>query len=177
MPRYRVLLYILIGVCFGILDWHIPNITIFLFPQTAWGHPMVSILSLLWIYQLWLVPAIPVAIYETQTSLKLWKAGTAVVITWLCGLAGYYLYYAYLLAFVGLNQMEHLLLSAPHDALFWQDWRNTFQSLLLGQWLEWTPIAVVGRGSVGVTTGWLYQRLWQHGQQHTIAPTRTERLS
>lgn len=160
MQRYRLLVYSFVGILFGIVDWYMPDVTLYIVPPTLLSNPVVVFLSLAWIWSVWLLPAIPIAVYEMWASQQIWAAAGAVILTWLCALTGYYAYYVYLLAFVGLNQMEMLLVSARHDPLFWQAWPSTFRTLIVGQWLEWSPVAIGGGAVAGITTGWLYQK-WQ----------------
>ena len=165
VQRYRVLFYVLVGILFGVLDWYMPDLTMYIVPPTLLNHPIGMLLGLAWLWGVWLLPAIPIALYEIRASQRVWAAALAVILTWLGALTGYYAYYMYLLAFVGLNQMEMFLWSARRDPLFWQAWPSTFRTLMLYQWLEWSPVAVIGGAGVGGTIGWLYQK-WQ--RQHSI---------
>jgi hypothetical protein len=157
-PSRRWLIYSLVGTLFGVVDWYVPNVR-FLVAEGLWAHPAIAFFGLVFVWGVWLVPALPIAVYETRVSQRMWSAAGAVVATWLVALTSYYLFYACLLAFVGLHQMELLHISAWHDPYFGQYWRDAFPSLILDQWLEWSPVALIGGTIVGWSTSWLY-RLW-----------------
>jgi len=159
-------MYALSGVIFGIADWHYPSILhAFVFPNVS-VMPLGLVIELLLTYGIWLVPALPIAWYESAQTRRPSLAAWAVILTWMSALVSYYLYYTVLLAFIGLPQLEQFLVWSPRDPYFWQVWTGMGKELILGQLLEWSVVALLGGAVVGWCTGWLY--CWR--QQRSVVP-------
>ena len=44
--------------------------------------------------------------------------------------------------------MEHMLINQKHDIEYWQDWFKK-KVVILYQFCEWIPVAIVGGGVIG----------------------------
>ncbi|NOK60318.1 MAG: hypothetical protein GFH27_549281n289 [Chloroflexi bacterium AL-W] len=143
------LLLILTGIIFGVFDWHFTS-----FAASLTRSNILKSFVLIW--GIWLVPAIPFALYVAKKTHSLLSSALAVVILWLAAIFAYYAYYTFQLAFIGLNQMEHLLVFGPRSELFWQDWSSTFQMLIMNQMTEWSIVAIIGGSIVGGVVGHIY---------------------
>lgn len=112
--------------------------------------------SFVLIWGIWLVPAIPVGLYVAKRTHSVPSSALAVVILWIAAVFAYYAYYTFQFAFIGLNQMEHLLVFGPRSELFWQEWSFIFQRLIINQIVEWGIIAIIGGSIVGGVVGHIY---------------------
>jgi hypothetical protein len=134
--RRRWWIYLLIGIGFGILDWYYLDLL-----ASIGRNPTISdrlneatgIIRLLVIglligsnYGIWLVPVIPVSIFEWRRSHSLGQAALAAAILWAGAMVGYYGYYAILLLFAGLPQLEFMLYSNHLSPGYWDDFWPLF---------------------------------------------------
>jgi hypothetical protein len=146
-----------LGLLFGIADWYFIKLLMWLISIVHYNI-FVDVLGFAANWAIWLVPAIPVAIYQVRRLPTPIFSALAVMIVWMSAIVAYYLYYAFLLAFVGLPQMESLLVFGPHSELFWSAWSPVFQTLILGQILEWSSIALIGGSLIGWSVATFYLR-------------------
>jgi hypothetical protein len=150
-----------LGLAFGIADWYFLDLLASFGRNEAFNTQMqqapgiarllVVILLLALNYGIWLVPVIPVAIYECRRSQSLRKAALSAVLVWSAAIFSYYAFYTGLLMFSGLPGMEFMLFANHALPTYWSDWWVSFQQVILNQFVEWIGVAVVG----GATTGWL----------------------
>lgn len=147
--KRRFSLYALIGLLFGILDWFYLD----WLAHISWGSLGQSILVvpiiLVMNYGIWLVPIVPVTIYETSLSQKIRNSILAGVITWSCAILSYYAYYAALLSLGKLIHLEHMNIFGEKDATFWYYYWQMFKGIILNQFFEWIIIAVIGGAVIG----------------------------
>jgi hypothetical protein len=161
--RKRWFVYALIGFLFGILDWYFLDLLSSVTPKLNPDNwPLIFqllavavILALNW--GIWLVPVIPVAIYESRRSGYVRLAAFASVIVWTFAILSYYLYYTLLLLFWGLPHMDFMLYSNRHAPTYWQDWKPAFQRIVLAQFFDWIGVAIIGGAIVGTLTAILYR--------------------
>lgn len=151
--KKRLLTYCLIGLIFGVLDWYYLNL-LANFPWGSLGEKLIIVpIIILLNFGIWLVPVLAIVIHEIYSSKSVRLSTLSGIVTWGFSILGYYTYYTVLLSFWGLPHMEHMLVTKEHPATFWQDWFETFQVVILNQFLEWIPVAIVGGGVLGYTTG------------------------
>lgn len=122
-------------------------------PLEVWAFISVEFLL---VFGVWLIPTIYPARYEFGHSKRVVSSVIAVIMMWVSAVAGYYLIYTLLLAFVGLPNMEYYLVLGRHDPAFWQDWAALFPRLILSKFLEWTVVGVIIGGFAGFVTSSLY---------------------
>jgi hypothetical protein len=150
--KQRFFLYILIGLAFGVIDWFYLN----WLAHISWGSLGQSILVvpiiLLMNFGIWLVPIIPVVIFEAMRSDKMIFPVLAGILTWCCAIFSYYLYYAILLSLGKLINLEHLNILGEKYETFWPEYWKMFNRIILNQFLEWIIIAIIGGAVVGVLT-------------------------
>jgi hypothetical protein len=156
--KRRFLLYALIGLIFGIIDWFYLN----WLAHISWGSLGESILVVPIIigmnYSIWLVPIILVVIYEAWHAEKMLYPMLAGMLTWLCAIFSYYGYYAYLLSLGKLIHLEHLNIFGDKTATFWYYYWQMFKGIILGQFLEWIVIAIIGGAIIGVLSFWFLHK-------------------
>jgi hypothetical protein len=154
--KNRWFVYSLIGLLFGIIDWYYLD----LLSHFTWGRlgqsPLVIPLIIIFNYGIWLLPVVPIAIYEVHRSKSTARSAAASVVAWGCAILSYYAYYTALLAFWGLPNMDYLLFFRVHSPTFWADWAKVFKELILNQFIEWTIVAIIGGSIIGLLTSRLY---------------------
>jgi len=108
------------------------------------------------IFVVWLIPTLYPARSEFRHSRRIGSSVIAVMLMWVSAVAGYYLTYTMLLAFVGLPNMEHYLIFGSHGATFWRDWAALFPRLILFKSLQWMIVGAIIGGCAGLITSSLY---------------------
>jgi hypothetical protein len=163
--RKRWLIYLAIGLSFGIVDWYFLDLLASLNSVQFLNEDPPLLLRLLVVmilvslnYGIWLVPVIPTAIHEIKCSHSIRKAALAAVLIWSAAIFSYYTFYALLLMFVGLPNLEFMLYSNHQAATYWTDWWPPFKRIIVDQFVEWIGIAVIGGGIVGTLSAYFYQR-------------------
>ncbi len=154
--RKRWLRYCLVGLIFGVLDWHYLDLMAhFPWEKFSWS-PIVAPVAALIEHVGWFLVAFLTTIYEAHGSRSIGRAMAVSIVVWTSALVGYYVYYMALLALWGLPPMEHLVLWGKHLPTFGHDWAVAFRRLIVKQFLEWMVVALVGGGLLGMFTGRLY---------------------
>lgn len=164
--RNRWLIYVAIGLCFGFADWYFLDLLASLSQNQALNENLlqapeyirVMIVMVLVIsnYGVWLIPVIPAAIYEMKCSQSLRRAAISAVIVWSAAMLSYYAYYAFMLMFVGLPNMDFMLFSNRQSVAYWADWWPPFRRVILNQFVEWIGIAVIGGAIVGTLSAYVF---------------------
>jgi hypothetical protein len=161
--KRRFFLYALIGLIFGIIDWFYLN----WLAHISWGSLGESVLVVPIIigmnYGIWLVPIIPVVIYEARHAEKMLYPMLTGMLTWSCAIFSYYVYYAILLSLGKLIHLEHLNIFGDKNATFWWEYWHMFNGIILGQFLEWIIIAIIGGAIIGALPFWFL-----HKRPHTL---------
>lgn len=158
--KWRFLLYILIGLVFGVIDWFYLN----WLADISWGSLEQSILVvpiiLLMNFGIWLVPLLPVAFFEVRHSDKMIFPVFAGALTWSCAIFSYYTYYAILLSLGKLIHLEHLNIFGEKYETFWPEYWQMFNRIILNQFFEWIIIAIIGGAVIGALAFWFYHKIF-----------------
>ena len=162
--KKRWMFYVFAGLIFGAGYWHYLGRTAKFFNdmsshENTIGQGWLLILALLTYFGVWLIPAILPAIYEFRNSSSVRISVIAVVTAWLSSVVGYYVNYLVMLAFIGLPNMEFLVVSGQQTSTFWQDWANFFPKLILYNLIKWIGIGVILSGMAGLITSSVYSVL------------------
>ena len=162
--KKRWIFYFFAGLIFGAGYWHYLSLTARFFNdmssnENTIGEGLLFILALLAYFGVWLIPAILPAIYEFRCSASVRFSVMAVVTVWVSAVLGYYVNYLVMLAFIGLPNMEFLLVFGQRTSTFWQDWANIFPKLILHNLLKWIGIGVIFSSVAGLITGSVYSVL------------------
>jgi len=151
--------YTLIGLVFGVFDWFFLDWLSSGFGPRLGENPFIVIPIILALnYGIWLVPIIPVTLYEARRAEKIKGPIFAGILTWCCALLSYYGYYAILLSLGKLPHLENLRVFGERYEGFWTDYWKIFSNIILGQLLEWTIVAVLGGGVIGAIVWWIARR-------------------
>jgi hypothetical protein len=164
--RNRWLMYIAVGLGFGIADWYFLGLLASLNQNQAMSDNLLRapeyirlliVIALITLnYGVWLVPVIPTAIYEMKCSHSLGRAAMSAVIVWSAAILSYYAYYAFMLMFVGLPNMDFMLFTNHQLATYWGDWWSPFKRVILDQFVEWIGIAIIGGAIVGTLSAYAF---------------------
>ena len=149
--KKRWLIYLLIGVLFGIFDIYYQTWTQPLFPLTPFGNIalVVAVLSV------WLVMVIPIAIREAKASRSVWLAAAASAFSWSVSIISYYLFMGVKLILIGQPAREEMHISNRADPYYWSNVKSFFLGDFLGGVGEWILVALIGGCLVGLVAGWI----------------------
>ena len=101
--KKRWLIYILIGLLFGIFDFYYQELT-----------QKLIISKLMWFivaWSVWLIPIIPIVLYEAKTSKSIIKSIWANILVWSVSVISYYMYIPIKLVFIGQTTMSNFHIS------------------------------------------------------------------
>jgi len=158
-PKIRFLLYAIIGLLFGVIDWFYLE----WLAHISWGSLGESILVVPIIigmnYGIWLVPILPMEIYESRFAVKNIYAMFSGMLTWSSAIFSYYVYYAIMLSKGMLFHLEHLNIFGDKYATFWPDYWQMFDRIILRQFLEWIIVAIIGGAVTGALTFWFIHKI------------------
>jgi hypothetical protein len=167
--RNRWFIYIVVGLCFGFGDWYFLDMLASLGQNQALNESLnqtpeyIRVLIVMGLvisnYGVWLIPVIPTAIYEMKRSHSLLRSAISSVVVWISAIVSYYIYYAFLLMFVGLPNMDFMLFSNRQSATYWIDWWEPFRRVILDQFVEWIIIAVIAGAIVGIMSAYIFNLL------------------
>lgn len=142
--KKRWFIYIIIGVLFGVFDFYYQEFT-----EGISSSSYVTWFVVAW--GIWLVPIIPIDLYEAYVSESRVKSALANVLTWSISVISYYLYMAFKLIFIGQTSMQFLHISHYRDEFYWSNLKSIFLGDVLGGSIPWIFVAVIG----GFITGFL----------------------
>lgn len=163
--KRRFFLYALIGLIFGVIDWFYLN----WLAHISWGSLGESILVVPIIismnYGIWLVPILPVVVFEAGRAEKILSPMLAGMLTWSCAIFSYYAYYAILLSTGKLIHMERFNIFGEKFDNFWYYYWQMFKGIILGQFFEWISLAILGGGIIGAVSFWfLHKKAYSFSQ-------------
>jgi hypothetical protein len=151
--KIRWFIYIIIGIIFGVFDFFLHR---FISNVLVQGETVWRVLT----YGVWLVPIVPIALYEARISKSIVRSGLVSSLTWIFSILSYYLYMAFQLAFIGISTRPELhITSLGDDPYFWGNWKYVFWRDVVGNIVEWSGVAVVGGYIVGFSVSFIYLHL------------------
>lgn len=167
--RRRWTVYVIVGILFGAFDF----IYLGLLYQIPWGdifgnspaeRATQRIVRFLLNLGVWLVPVIPITVYETRISRSRLRSAAASVAVWCSAIVAYYLTNAVQLAFWGLPTRPEMHISNLNSPYFWHNWRNVFLGDILGGITVWIMVAFIGGAIIGSLTGSIYLQFHRRPQ-------------
>ena len=147
--KIRWFVYIVIGIVFGVFDFYFESMISNVLVQ---GEFFWRVLT----YGVWLVPIVPIALYETRISKSRVLPALASSSTWLVSIIFYYLSNAFQLGIIGISTSPEMHISNHRDRFFWENWKSVFLDDILGGIVEWSDVAVVGGFLVGFSVSFIY---------------------
>ena len=165
----RWMIYIIVGLVFGLADWYFleflasfsrnPALNDAIY-QSPWIlQLMIVAVIVLLNYGVWLIPVIPVSIYEMRYSQSIWRAALTAMLVWSTALISYYAYYSFLLMFVGLPNLGFMLYSNHLSTSYWLEWWPPFRRVIVDQLMEWIGIPLIAGSLVGFLSAYIYKRV------------------
>ena len=156
MKRWYI--YCLIGLAFGVIDWFYLDWLAFDFrPNLAESSVWIIPLMIAMNYGIWLVPLIPAVIFESRKADRIKTPILTGILVWSSAIFSYYAYYGILLSLGKLPHLEYLNIFGEKYGVFWEEYWRKFWYLILGQFLEWIPIAVIGGAIIGALAWWIFK--------------------
>lgn len=138
---------------FGVFDFYYQGLISDFFYSSLLG----KIFRLMLILGVWIVPVIPIVLYEAKISKSRVLPALASSLTWCISVILYYLTNAVKLAFLGFSTRPELHISNHRDPFFWENWRNVmWHDIFLGGIVEWFVVAVVCGFIVGFLVSFVY---------------------
>ncbi|CAH0155275.1 hypothetical protein SRABI80_00728 [Peribacillus frigoritolerans] len=151
--KIRWFIYLVIGIVFGVFDFYFHS---FISNVLVQGETLWTVLT----YGVWLVPIVPIALYEVRISKSSVRSALASSSTWLVSIIFYYLCNAIQLGIIGRSTRPELHISNHKDPFFWGNWKNVFwEDIVIRGIVEWSVVAVTGGFIVGFSVGFIYLRL------------------
>lgn len=162
--KKRWLIYFLVGLLFGAVYWHyftavaqfFNKLNVDIENDSGLFIFFAMLIMLVAHLGVWVVPATLPAIYEYRYSHRRQHAVFAVMLVSMSAVLGYYLMYFFLLAFVGLPHMEHLLVFGQYGEFFWRNWATAFPKLILLNFVKWEVAWLICGGILGLITTFSY---------------------
>jgi hypothetical protein len=156
--KKRWLVYILIGIMFGVFDFYYQTFisdTFYAHPSRGLGRNLIEPILMIGI---WLVPIIPIILHEARFSYSSWLPALASAFTWSTSVVTYYLTNAFQLAIVGVPSRPEMHISNRNDPYFWVNWRGVLEDLVANN-VEWIVVAVIGGIVIGFLLSFIYLRI------------------
>lgn len=150
--KKRWIVYIIIGIVFGIFDFFYQEVTVGALKN--W-HLLLFIID----WAVWLVPAIPIVIYETKISNSRKAAVFSNVLVWSLAIISYSLYMIFKLVFIGQTSMKFLYISNYRDKFYISNVKSFFVGSVWTEIYSWLPVAIIGGAVTGFLINYLYLRI------------------
>ena len=144
--KKRWLFYILIGILFGVFDFYFLNFVTPWSTQFSWFNEIVGFVLT---FGVWLLPSIPILIYEKKSSPSLILPTFANCLTWCISVIIYYLTNMVQLV-VGSSTQPYLSIAHYQSPDFWTNWSNVLVTYIVGHILEWIIFAVISSLVIGI---------------------------
>lgn len=155
----RWLGYISVGLVFGIFDFYYQTFIHKAFDDLLLSDLGSSLVLPILILGIWLVPIIPIILYEAKFSWSSWLPALASALTWSTSVVAYYLTNAFQLAIIGVPSRPEMHISSQSDPYFWMNWRSVFLYDLVLNNVVWMVVAVIGGTVIGFLLSFIFLRL------------------
>jgi hypothetical protein len=149
--RKRWLIYVLIGILFGIVDFYYQEFTQEIITST--------IVWLVVAWSVWLIPIIPIVLYEAKISKSVLKSVLANILVWNVSVISYYMYIPIKLVFIGQSTMLEFYIYNYKSEFYWSNLKALIWHLISQDAPEWLVVAILGGLIVGFCISFSYLRL------------------
>ncbi len=105
---------------------------------------------------IWLLPIVPIALYEVRISRSRVRPALACSLTWCATITSYYLTNAVQLAFIGVPTRLEMHISNRLDPFFWDNWKSELLYDVGGSIVGWGVVALVGGFIIGFIISLIY---------------------
>lgn len=149
--RKRWLIYVLIGILFGIVDFYYQEFTQEIITST--------IVWLVVAWSVWLIPIIPIVLYEAKISKSVLKSVLANILVWNVSVISYYMYIPIKLVFIGQSTILEFYIYNYKSEFYWSNLKALIWHLISQDAPEWLVVAILGGLIVGFCISFSYLRL------------------
>lgn len=149
--KRRWYVYVIIAILFGIFD--------FFYQQINYGAISSYFVRTILTWGIWLLPIIPIAIYESRISKSIAKSAMACMATWSISIITYYFISVIKLVLIGQASRPEMYIANYKDEFYWINIRSYLIGDFLGSIIEWIGIAIIGGGIIGLLVSFIYLRL------------------
>ena len=149
--KKRWLIYVLIGVLFGVFDFYYQEFTQNLITSTKIWFVVA--------WSVWLVPVMPIVLYEAKISESVVKSVFANILVWSVSVISYYMYIPIKLVFIGQSTMSEFYISNYRNQFYWSNLKSLIWGLISEDTPEWLVVAILGGLIVGFCISFSYLRL------------------
>lgn len=149
--RKRWLIYILIGVLFGIFDFY--------YQEFTQGIITSNIMCFVVAWAIWLVPAIPIVLYEAKISKSVVRSVLVNILVWSVSVFSYYMYIPIKFVFIGQSTMSEFYISNYRSQFYWSNLKSLLWGLISEDAPGWLFVAIFGGIIVGSCISFPYLRL------------------
>ncbi|MTV49882.1 hypothetical protein GJ688_12955 [Heliobacillus mobilis] len=154
----RWFIYLITGIVFGVFDFYYHGFLSNLMHLQTYSSLAGEITWLVLSIGIWVVPIVPIALYEAKISRSMLRSALANSLTWSAAIVSYYLTNAVQLAFLPTRQELHF--SNHSTPFFWDNWKSViWDDIILGGMVEWIVVAVVGGFIIGFLICFIYNRI------------------
>jgi len=149
--KKRWLIYVLIGMLFGVFDFY--------YQEFTQGIITSTIVWFVVAWSVWLVPVIPIVLYEAKISESVVKPVFANILVWSVSVISYYMYIPIKLVFIGQSTMFDFYISNYKSQFYWSNLKSLIWGLISEDAPEWLVVAIFGGLIVGFGISFSYLRL------------------
>ncbi len=149
--KKRWLSYVLIGILFGVFDFY--------YQEFTQGIINSTIVWFIVAWSVWLVPVIPIVLYETKISKSVVKSVLANILVWSVSVISYYMYIPIKLVFIGQSTMSEFYILNYKSEFYWSNLKDLVLGLISEDAPEWLVVAIFGGLIVGFCISFSYLRL------------------
>ena len=165
LRKKRWYIYVTIGVIFGIVDYYLQAL--------LQQNQPVSIIA---IFGVWIIPLLPVALYESWASRRITGTILASILTWSTAIVSYYVYMFCVLVFFGTVSRPELYIGHISEPYYWTNVSMVFTGDGLGGIVEWLMVAIFGGGVLGACIGFLYRLILPKEQSKATLENKQENI-
>lgn len=149
--KKRWLIYILIGVLFGVFDFY--------YQEFTQGIITSTIMWFVVAWSVWLIPVIPIVLYEAKISKSVVRSIFANILFWSVSVISYYMYIPIKLVFIGQSTMLDFYISNYKGQFYWSNLKSLIWGLISEDAPEWLVVAILGGLIVGFVISFSYLHL------------------
>lgn len=149
--KKRWLIYILIGVLFGVFDFY--------YQEFTQGIITSTIMWFVVAWSVWLIPVIPIVLYEAKISKSVVRSIFANILVWSVSVISYYMYIPIKLVLIGQSTMLDFYIYNYKSQFYWSNLKSLIWGLISEDAPEWLVVAILGGLIVGFVISFSYLRL------------------
>jgi hypothetical protein len=110
-------------------------------------------------WSVWLIPIIPIVLYETKISLLKKKSILVGILVWSVSIFSYYIYFAVNRIFINQSKFNNLYISNHKDNDYFINLKSFLLREIPHEFIQWIGIAVVGGAVIGFLVNFVYLHL------------------